>query len=227
MINAKRKIKILFRWNGYNLYSLSALTGLLSDRLDPAGFDVKLSDTKEDLLKEIRDTASPIVAAYSFCSPQYSLTKQEIKTLRETAGGKVKIICGGPHASALPETVLEAGADAVFTGEAEESLPDFLNRLRENPGAVKEKIIPPLPLKDFDTYPPFSDRSGLITPLEMRRGCGVKCSFCQTPRIFKNIRERSIEYAKKYAKIIKKTRKRFHLFPHARRSILRRGRRER
>ena len=111
-------------------------------------------------------------------------------------------MAGGPHTSALPESVLEAGADAAFVGEGEESLPRFLNDIAESGGGPKQGIIPPMPLGDFDSYPPFAHRLNFLAPIEIRRGCSVGCAFCQTSRIFTKVRERSIDYITRYGRHI-------------------------
>ncbi len=198
------KMRIIFRWSGYNTYTLAVLIGLLQERMVPGKFVIDTADTAEAAIRKSRADSDITVLAYSFCTPQFNNVKKEIKLIRKTLGAKVIIICGGPHTSALPENVLKAGADFSFVGETEESLPHFLNSLYETGGKYKERIIYPLPLKDFDSYPPFAYKIGFLTPVEIRRGCKTGCTFCQTPRMFGCIRERSIEYVKKTANHMKR-----------------------
>jgi B12-binding domain/radical SAM domain protein len=132
-------------------------------------------------------------------TPQATWAKNEIRSLRESLGPKITVICGGPHPTALPEDLIEAGSDHVFTGEAEGSLPRFLRLFHDSPGTVKDRIITPLPLEHFDRYPPFAYKLDFFAPVEIRRGCANRCAFCQTPGIFPEIRERSVGYIKNAA----------------------------
>jgi len=205
--SSKKRITVLFRWTGHATYTLSVLIGLLDEKLDTDKFTVRTAETEEEIIREARSDNLITVLAYSFCSPQFEDIKREIKLLKETLGPKLLIICGGPHTTALPEDVLKAGADVVFTGEAEESFPSFLNVLYENNGIPDEKIIRPKPLDDFDDYPPFAYKRGFFAPIEIRRGCTTGCAFCQTPRIFKNVKERSIGYISKYTRYLSDARR--------------------
>ena len=127
----------------------------------------------------------------------------EIRNIKKTCSNKAIIICGGPHAAALPESLLKLGSDIVFVGEAEESLPAFLNHFHQTHRLPDDKIILPLPLKSFDEYPPFSVKRKFFGPIELRRGCTNSCVFCQTPGLFKKVRERSINLVKKYVQYMK------------------------
>lgn len=198
-----KKIKIIFRWSGRNSYTLSALIGLLQDRLDPKKFDVVTADTPGKIVKQI-GSGSLSILAYSFCTSEFADVSREVKKLKERFGDKLIIISGGPHTTALPESLISAGADVSFIGESEESLPHFFNSLSESKNILKQKIINPLPLQDFNSYPPFAYKINFFTPIEITRGCGNNCSFCQTPRIFTTHRERDVDHVKKYALLMKK-----------------------
>ena len=196
---AMNRLNVLFRWSNNNHYTLSALIGLLDDKLDPRKFSV---GTLEHIPRPL--TLGPkTVLAYSFMSPDSKKVFNEIRRFK-SVHPELTIICGGPHATARPAECLDAGANFVFSGEAEESLPLFLKQFREDPLSIDEKVIQPLPIGDFDLYPPFAYKRKFFGPIELRRGCSNRCGFCQTPRLFPRIRERSVEYVLKYAKFIKK-----------------------
>ena len=180
--------------------------GLLDDKLASSIFEIGTIEGAGDLagLTEL-PSGSITIIAYSFATPQFSAVREEITLFKKALGEKVVIISGGPHTTALPESVIEAGADACFTGEAEESLPDFLKNLASNGKLPKEKIIGPLPLGDFELYPPFAPKRTFFSPIEIRRGCPVGCAFCQTPRIFGKIRERGPKYVFRHSEEIKKS----------------------
>jgi B12-binding domain/radical SAM domain protein len=194
------RINVLFRWSNNNHYTLSALIGLLDDKFDKKQFNI-------GTLEHITETPplkQGTILAYSFMSPDSKKVFSEIGRFKSRYGSGLTVICGGPHASAEPETCLEAGADYVFTGEAEESLPDFLKGYMKSSKGPQERIIPPLPLGDFDSYPPFAYKRQFFGPIELRRGCANHCAFCQTPALYPKIRERSIEYVLKHAEYIRK-----------------------
>jgi B12-binding domain/radical SAM domain protein len=117
------------------------------------------------------------------------------------------VICGGPHATARPREVLSWGADAAFVGEAEESLSAFIEQYDDD-GIVPARIVEALPLGDFDEYPPFAASRGLFAPIELRRGCVNRCTFCQTPRLHPHIRERSIAAVVHHAEALRAAGKR-------------------
>ncbi|MBN1621732.1 MAG: TIGR04013 family B12-binding domain/radical SAM domain-containing protein [Endomicrobiales bacterium] len=197
----KKKINVFFRWSAYNHYTLSALIGLLDEKLDPNKFTVSTFENTRNITPG--DDEARNILAYSFTSIESGKVKEEIQFIRSVLGDKVIIVCGGPHTTAEPEEMLKAGADLSFIGESEESLPDFLNSFYETGNLPEKRVINPLPLASFDDYPPFAYKRGFFGPIELRRGCFGKCTFCQTSFIHPEIRERSIEYAKKYVRYMK------------------------
>ncbi|KJJ84973.1 radical SAM domain-containing protein [Candidatus Omnitrophus magneticus] len=202
LIQKNKKIKILFRWLKYNHYTISAIMGLLLERLPCEKFSIKIVETLKQIFEETHDNTSISVLAYSFCSPEFKKVSSEIKNIKSIFKNKIIIICGGPHSTAMPEDIINSGADNCFIGESEESLISFLTTLADA-NIPKEKIIFPIPLNNFDSYPPFAYQINFITPMEIQRGCLNFCGFCQTPRIFSGIKERSIEYIKRFAGYIK------------------------
>ncbi|MHA1371189.1 MAG: TIGR04013 family B12-binding domain/radical SAM domain-containing protein [Promethearchaeota archaeon] len=131
------------------------------------------------------------------------------------------IIAGGPHASARPLQLLNAGIDLVIINEGERAIIEFFHqyflsgknqvdfrripnscfRTSKNRGAimVRSKNSSPVILDD---YPAFAARHRLFRPIEISRGCPHGCYFCQTSKIFGyKMRHRSVE------NIIKWTRK--------------------
>ena len=200
-----RKIRILFRWTPHNHYTIAALIGLLDEALEAPVFSVDTVETPEQITAEALSGVNALtILAYSFTTPHFAEAKKEISLLKSALGGKILIMCGGPHVTALPESALEAGADICFTGECEESLPSFLKKLASDGPNGPDRIIRPLPLKDFEDYPPFAYKRDLFSPIEIRRGCAVGCSFCQTPRMFGGIKERGAGYVMRYARMLKK-----------------------
>lgn len=129
-------------------------------------------------------------------------TVQEVKNIWPEA----VIIVGGPHASLYPlETVGLAGVNYAVSGEAENTLPEFIGQLTEGSDAVFPGVFKcggpadqnvEYPLTDDLDQLPLPDRSRLktieyrglageteiFTTMLTSRGCPYKCSFCSTPR---------------------------------------------
>ncbi|HNX90822.1 MAG TPA: TIGR04013 family B12-binding domain/radical SAM domain-containing protein [Candidatus Omnitrophota bacterium] len=203
------KTKILFRWSGKNMYTLAVLIGLLDDALSEEKFHIGTIEDLNDIGEHLKD-GSRVVIAYSFSTPEKDIVKKEIADIRTAYGKKVTLIAGGPHATARTDETLSFGFDTVFTGESEVSLPDFLMKFNDDPSYARP-IVPPLPMNNFDDYPPFAYKRDFFAPVEIRRGCLIGCKFCQTSKIFPCIRERSVSYVKKYMEYIK-TSKRYNAF---------------
>jgi B12-binding domain/radical SAM domain protein len=185
-------IRVIFRWSSHNQYSVATLIGLLDDRLPAERFEILRAPS----LAEVEDGAcgnDTSVVAYSFTSLDADAVRDEIRALRAGRAAHAVVICGGPHTSAEPEDVLAWGADAAFVGEAEETLPAYLLELEASGSAPRDRLIRGAPVSDLDAYPPFAAGRGLFAPIELRRGCANRCTFCQTPRLFGPVRERSVE----------------------------------
>lgn len=112
---------------------------------------------------------------------------------------KVMIILGGPHPTYFSEVIHEQPIDAIARGEAELSLPEFVNRLEKGRSCadvsgfwVKEggkvhcneiaplvEDISSLPFPDHKLYLKyrfFQDHTEV--PFSTTRGCPYNCSFC-------------------------------------------------
>jgi B12-binding domain/radical SAM domain protein len=179
----------------------------LDDALDPRSFIIDTAESTPDIVKRVKNTKNRVMLAYSFCTTEFAGVKREIREIRKSLKNDVVIICGGPHATARPDEVLEAGADAAFIGETEESLPVFLNNCLNTERFAEKQVVEPLEIPDFEKYPPFAYKREFFGPIELRRGCASRCTFCQTSCMFPRIRERSVEYVKRYLGYVKETRK--------------------
>jgi len=123
------------------------------------------------------------------------------------------VLLGGPHVTFLPGEALRHG-DFVLRGEAEETLPLFLDAwraradlssipglsFRRNGEVVHNADAPPPP--DLDAFP-FADfellkpdarwrNKKMVIPIQTSRGCPFDCSFCSVTGMFgKSYRFRS------------------------------------
>jgi len=138
-----------------------------------------------------------VVGFATVCSSFHNalLLSRYIKEL----AGNVKVMMGGPHASALPERILTAfpWIDLICVGEAEGSIAGIINglatgRLDDACGVVyrrgdivvrnKEAAL----IEDLDTLPqpdytriPYFHKLKEIT-IETGRGCPYGCIYCST-----------------------------------------------
>jgi radical SAM superfamily enzyme YgiQ (UPF0313 family) len=111
------------------------------------------------------------------------------------------VVLGGAGYSIFPGSALVfLGADIGIRGEGETAFPNLLGRLErgEDLSSVPSVFLPgiaPLasepfpvsaeldPLPDTRFLPRASWRSDLWMPLQTRRGCPFRCSYCSTPAI--------------------------------------------
>ena len=125
------------------------------------------------------------------------------------------IIFGGPHASVAPDHLREQNVvDAIFIGEAEESVPQYLHYLSGKPHKLKrlwlrdadrqwvfyagDSFIQDLDLLPFPDRSRYADaiRQSLSVNITTTRGCPYKCNYCQPSKeiLFgKHIRRRSVD----------------------------------
>jgi radical SAM superfamily enzyme YgiQ (UPF0313 family) len=128
----------------------------------------------------------------------------------------VPVLLGGPHVTFLTDEGL-AHADFVLRGEAEDSLPAFLEAWRSGgdlatipglsfwkDGAMVQNqavSVPPdldsIPYTDFSLLKADDERRtrNMVIPIQASRGCPFDCSFCSVTGMFgKAYRHRSTEH---------------------------------
>lgn len=179
-------MKVNFRWNPKNRYSIATLGAILKDYR---------------LVKKPEDG----IMLYSFVSLQAPDIFEEVKA----ASTDSIFVAGGPHPTGCPEETLRY-FDYVVIGEGEGTLPELINVLQEGRDVSSVKGIAYMKDGkmvytgrredvDLDKYPPFEPP--LFGPIEISRGCPWGCTYCQTPRIFgRRMRHRSVEAICKYDK---------------------------
>jgi len=121
----------------------------------------------------------------------------------------VMVIMGGPHVTLMPDEA-QCHADAVFVGEAEDTLPQFIGDLAA--GRVKRRYsaanVPSLCDVPFSRKEHFhrNDHSGGI--LFATRGCPNACEFCTLAVMYKRkfrcrpVSDVAVEFASFRGKII-------------------------
>ncbi len=179
---------IVFRLSKRNRYSIVALTAALESR----GFE---EYEVVSSLEEIFDfDPSSTTVAYSLMTFDVPEVLEEVKILKERG---YTLIAGGPHPTADPKGMLDAGFDYVFAGDGEENLLKYIQGERP-----KSRVFDGLSRRvNLDEYPPFNVWRGMFMPVEISRGCPFRCGYCFTPIIGGGrMRYRSVETVLEYAK---------------------------
>ncbi len=212
------RLPLLFYYHRLNRYSFNALAAAMDRDPELCALPVYLARTPEELHNAAAAAAGRsgrVIAAFSVMTPQLDTVRALVRELRERHGPRLTVIAGGPHATADPRGVLEAGADIVFRGEAEEAFPRALGRIAYGgsvagiPGvscrcdgefALNGRAAP----VDIEAFSSISPARFMIGPIEITRGCPFACSFCQTSHIFgARPRHRSIESIVRQAAVIR------------------------
>lgn len=146
----------------------------------------------EDNLRRIAGSNVLMISAMSRHIPQSS----ELARLYKELNPNGIVVMGGMHASAKPEECLENGADIVVVGEAENTLPELLEALKDgDPKGVKgtiykrgdlieREVVRPLLTRDelskklIKVHSPQVIKHVKAQVLETSRGCPYDCNFC-------------------------------------------------
>ncbi|MCU0661249.1 MAG: TIGR04013 family B12-binding domain/radical SAM domain-containing protein [Myxococcota bacterium] len=97
------------------------------------------------------------------------------------------LLAGGAHATADPDGTLSLGFDAVFVGEAEHTLPQFLRAWTDDPSRKRvqeDPIVRPGEPYDLNSETHADESTAQFPFLEISRGCPYACAFCQVPMAF-------------------------------------------
>jgi len=121
---------------------------------------------------------------------------EELQLLRMSSKGKLLLIAGGPHPSGDPYgTLAKLGFDIAFIGEAEDSLNEVINILKQEWSLESILDVKGIAIKldnricftgrrrqfvDLNAYPPFPYWRRLFSPIEITRGCPWSCRYCET-----------------------------------------------
>jgi B12-binding domain/radical SAM domain protein len=185
---------LVFYYNRLNTYSFNALAGAIDSAPDFADLQIHLA-LKEDQLHKLTTAAlknhKHVVLAFSILTCQFEEMKHRIRQLRASYGPQITILAGGPHVTACPEEVVQAGVDIAVKGEGETVFPGILRNIAQ--GIKLDSIYTSKNPTDLDTFFSISPKRGMFGPIEITRGCAFACHFCQTSHIFGvHLRHRSI-----------------------------------
>ncbi|MHA2192513.1 MAG: TIGR04013 family B12-binding domain/radical SAM domain-containing protein [Candidatus Thorarchaeota archaeon] len=183
---------MIFHTHSSTRYSVAALLGSIET-------DHRLTELKVSAPLELSDSMIQqeierrrVVIAQSVMSTQIDRVFRESRKIRNRFGNSVVLVGGGPHASARPKELLDAGFDFVVVGEGEETFRELMWCLinDDDPanidGIVSENDVSfprprDRPKVSLDDYPPFALEMNILGPIEVTRGCPFACKFCCTP----------------------------------------------
>ena len=170
--------------------------------------DIAPLPSKEEFMNRLREIA-PDLVGFSVVTNQWPYAKELAKWAREATS--VPLVCGGIHALAAPEEVLQTSSfDYILRGEAEEAFLEFVEKVgrKEDTTEVKNlgfiengniRINPMRPLPDLKDLPPkdygifdfqrIIDAKNGWVGLMASRGCPFSCTYCFNHQMVRQYRK--------------------------------------
>jgi len=205
----------------YNKGSISVLIGTIETDGRFDDLEIHLLKPRLNLSEQVEALAvshEKVVVGFSFTTPNVLEVFDAVQLMRNHLEsqrlGNVVLVAGGPHPSGDWRQTLKMGFDIVVIGEGERSFPELLASLyngtdfRHIRGLACKRGSETLftgrseRVENLDDYPPFAERFGLFSPIEITRGCPWACKFCQATFLLGGrMRHRSIENIVKWVEI--------------------------
>lgn len=218
------KNALAFVFENCNKQTISVLIGALEtdERFDD--LEIHLLKPKLDLSQQVEALARgyhQVVLGFSFTTlkvPEVFDAVQSIRRhLRSQRLSNVILIAGGPHPTGDWRGTLDVGFDVAVVGEGEKSFPKLLASLYAGADLEHTRGLAYRSgseirftgrserVEDLDDYPPFAERFGLFSSIEITRGCRWACRFCQTTFLLGGrMRHRSVANIVKWVEVSKK-----------------------
>ncbi|MFC1682218.1 B12-binding domain-containing radical SAM protein [Nanoarchaeota archaeon] len=153
------------------------------------GWEPKIVLGKEPLFQEIENAIEefkPEFFGFTLYTGNHIIALDFIKKLKQQ-NNNLKIIIGGPHATAFPDQIY-GYADYIVPSEGLNSFRRIL-RGEANPGVVHLTQLEPLPLPDRDSFyrdHPEHARNHIKNAIT-HTGCPFNCSYCYNSLQLKDI----------------------------------------
>lgn len=201
LVYEKAKIKGAVPY--HPVLSLAALGGsLIKEGHEVRVLDFNLDNVNQDTLKKTLNTFKPHFVGFTFTTPLHPIVakiSEDVKKYNET----IITVCGGPHATALPERTLKEipSMDIVVVGEGDFTFPEIVKAknlgkvkgicfrkkgkiiLNQGIGFIKDLDKLPMPawhLFDINAYKTsrLISKKDPVGFMETSRGCVFDCCFC-------------------------------------------------
>jgi len=168
----------------YMPLGLLSVAACIRDRevvvIDAASRGLTVDETLEEIAKE-----KPHILGLS----AVTYRAWAMREILQRSDAPIKIV-GGPHTTRSHNLIIEQGADAVFVGDAENTIPKWLKDgcpkgvFFGAPSDLDKTPIPARELVDLEVYR-IKDTSGLLfdvgdlrLPMYSSKGCPQKCTYC-------------------------------------------------
>ena len=163
--------------------ALAPPLGLLTvAALLPATWELRLADLNTRALSEADWQWADLVMISSMLIQKTGL----LELVRQAKKRGKTVVAGGPYPTTWPQEVLEAGADIVVQGEAENITTPLLQAIEKSVAGVvlkpekrPEMGLSPIPRYDLVTFDDY-----VIMNVQTSRGCPYGCEFCDVIKLF-------------------------------------------
>jgi radical SAM superfamily enzyme YgiQ (UPF0313 family) len=189
----------------------------LASFLTSRGFRVKVIDGTFQDFETILETLPSYSSSIIGVTANLITANRALQLVRYASDHGMSVIAGGPDPALRPDVYFEAGADAVFPGEGEEALLDYIRQKSQSSGTDPQSIpgvrlsahrnTEPRPFIDDIDQLPFPDLTLIDIPAYLEfgrkyrnrsslsilsaRGCPFKCTWCAKPIFGNSYRMRS------------------------------------
>jgi radical SAM superfamily enzyme YgiQ (UPF0313 family) len=109
-----------------------------------------------------------------------------LSLVREAKARRKTVAVGGPYATSLPQEVLDAGANFLFRGEAENTMQLFLEALAagETQGVFQQDSKPAMADSPVPRFDLLRREDYTVMSIQTSRGCPYDCEFCDVVNLY-------------------------------------------
>jgi radical SAM superfamily enzyme YgiQ (UPF0313 family) len=192
------------RWGHISRFPSRPPLGLayIAGALKRAGYESRIVDMQVDDtdIQDLIAAQAPKLIGFSVTTWTFKQVLEEAKRLKRRFPHRI-LVAGGPHATALPEQMLDGGFDAVVRGYGEETIVELMENLnrpdywtnisglsykdqgdvQHNPKRAPPNSLEGLPSPSFDL---LDIERYKWCSVSSSRGCSGRCMFCADSHLF-------------------------------------------